>query len=692
MRFALAALPDLSAGVTDAIVAVVFFTFWRGSRQIHVLTFSLSFAGIAATVLLAGIDQVFGPIFWRGAVSDAAFLGAEISLLAGCTGLTGRPIPWRLLVSGGFLLYAIARITNLYGVPGALYLPELGAVAYGWIAAVFVTSPAMAGFRALASAFLVRMVVNLPWIWGYRRGLAPLLHSVDQILIVTIALVLVVAELSRARRQAEVATRRELRLQAEQIAAKEASRAKSEFLTNMSHELRTPLNGILGFAKILQRDKVMTERQIRGLKIIDESGQHLLTLINDILDLASIESSKVELYPTEIKLPAFLQMVCDIIRVKAEEKNLLFVYQAAPDLPDAVRVDEKRLRQVLLNLLSNAVKFTDTGQVTLRAMRLQPPVAGAAGGAMVRLRFEVEDHGIGMNEAQLARLFRPFEQLAEVKRREGGTGLGLAISRELVRLMGGDIEVRSRPGKGSVFWFDLEVSTADAQVQVPPARGAPIGYEGERRKILVVDDVPHNLTMLLESLGTLGFEMADASNGEEALEVAARFRPDLIAMDIMMPVMDGFEAMRRLRLMPEFAQVPFIATSASATHEVQARCRAAGANAFIPKPIEQDLLLETMARLMDLTWICEETTGQSTEIVRAGDRNLVCPPPEEMVVLRQLARTGNMRTIVERADYLKDLDARYAPFATRLSTLAEHCQSQAIVTLVEQYSAHQDER
>jgi CheY-like chemotaxis protein len=355
-------------------------------------------------------------------------------------------------------------------------------------------------------------------------------------------------------------------------------------------------------------------------------------------------------------------------------------------------VDEKRLRQVLLNLLSNAVKFTDTGQVTLRAMRLRPPVVGAAGGAMVRLRFEVEDHGIGMNEAQLARLFHPFEQLAEVKRREGGTGLGLAISRQLVRLMGGDIEVRSRPGKGSVFWLDLEVSTADAQVQVPPARGAPIGYEGERRKILVVDDVPHNLTMLLESLGTLGFEMADACNGEEALEVAARFRPDLIAMDIMMPVMDGFEAMRRLRLMPEFAQVPFIATSASATHEVQARCRAAGANAFIPKPIEQDLLLETMARLMDLTWICEETTAQSTEIVRAGDRNLVCPPPEEMVVLRQLARTGNMRTIVERADHLKDLDARYAPFATRLSTLAEHCQSQAIVTLVEQYSAHQDER
>jgi signal transduction histidine kinase/ActR/RegA family two-component response regulator len=605
MSFPLAVLPDLSAGVTDAIVAVVFLTIWRGSREIHVLTFSLSFAGIAATVVLAAINQVFGPIPWRGAVADAAFVGAETLLLAGCTGLTGRRVPWRLLLGGGFLLYAIARITIIYGVPGALYLPELGALAYGWIAAVFITSPAMEGFRVLAYAFLMRMVVNLPWIWAYRHGLAPLAHSVDQILIVTIALVLVVAELSRARRQAEAATGRELLLQAEQIAAKEASRAKTDFLATMSHELRTPLNGILGFAQILQRDKALTERQIRGLKIIDESGQHLLTLINDILDLARIEASKVELYPTEIKLPAFLRMVCDIVCVKAEEKSLLFVYETAPDLPDYVCVDEKRLRQVLLNLLSNAVKFTDTGQVTLRVVRLQSQAVGAAAGAMARLRFEVEDNGIGMSEVQLARLFHPFEQVAEVKRREGGTGLGLAISRQLVRLMGGEIEVRSRPSEGSVFSFDLEMPAAEAQAQSTPARSTPIGYKGKRRKILVVDDVPQNLTMLIDSLGTLGFEMADASNGEEALEVAVQFRPDLIAMDVMMPVMNGFEAMRRLRLKSEFADVPIVATSASATRDVQARCRAAGASAFIPKPVEQDLLLKTIARLMDLTWISE---------------------------------------------------------------------------------------
>jgi PAS domain S-box-containing protein len=476
-----------------------------------------------------------------------------------------------------------------------------------------------------------------------------------------------------------------------QRSAEAATQAKSDFLANMSHEIRTPLNGILGFAQILRRDKALTERQARGLKIIEESGQHLLTLINDILDLTRIEASKVDLYPTDIDLPLLLRMVCDIIRVKAEEKNLVFVYEAGPDLPAAVHVDEKRLRQVLLNLLSNAVKFTDTGRVTLRALRLPPP-ADAAASAMVQLRFEVEDHGIGMTEAQLARLFHPFEQLAEVQRREGGTGLGLAISRQLARLMGGDIEVRSHPGQGSVFWFDLELPAADAQVQLPRARGAPIGYEGARRKILVVDDVPHNRTMLLDSLGALDFEMADASNGEEALAAATSFRPDLIVMDLMMPVMDGFEAMRRLRLVSGFADLPVIATSASATQDVQARCREAGASAFVPKPIEQDLLLETMARLMDLTWVCEEVAAQSTAIIGAGDSAPVCPPPEEMMVLRQLARTGNMRTIAERADYLKGLDARYAPFATRLSALAERFQSKAIVSLVEECSARQDER
>ena len=381
--------------------------------------------------------------------------------------------------------------------------------------------------------------------------------------------------------------------------AKVANRSKSDFLANMSHELRTPLNGILGFAQILQRDGPLDQRQAKGLKIIEASGQHLLTLINDILDLASIEATKFELHPVEVELDSFLQVVCDLIRVMATEKRLIFVYEAAPDLPACVRVDEKRLRQVLLNLLSNAVKFTDTGNVVLRSTRLQPALTGGT----ARLRFEVEDTGIGMSEAQQARLFQPFEQLGEGKRRDGGTGLGLVISRELVRLMGGDVYVRSRPGTGSVFGFDFEVPVVPAQVRAPPPRATPIGHVGGPRKVLVVDDVSHNRVMLLDLLGTLGFELAQACNGAEALDVAARFQPDLIVMDMMMPVMDGFDAMLRLRSTPAFSELPLIATSASATPDVQARCRAAGADAFISKPIKQDVLLETMRRLIEVTWI-----------------------------------------------------------------------------------------
>ncbi|MDB6101621.1 MAG: hypothetical protein JWO52_1620 [Gammaproteobacteria bacterium] len=247
--------------------------------------------------------------------------------------------------------------------------------------------------------------------------------------------------------------------------AQHLARQRSEFLAQMSHELRTPLNAIMGFAQILQRDKTLAERQTRALKIIDESGHHLLTLIDDILDLARIDAAKVELYPCEVNFAAFMEIVCDTIQVKAEDKSLLFNYRAAPDLPGTLRVDEKRLRQILLNLLSNAVKFTDSGRITLRVMRLG--AAAVRGGDLVRLRFEVEDEGIGMTEQQMARLFQPFEQVAESKRREGGSGLGLAISRQLIRLMGGDVEVRSQPDEGSVFSFEIEVPASQRQVQLP---------------------------------------------------------------------------------------------------------------------------------------------------------------------------------------------------------------------------------
>ena len=378
--------------------------------------------------------------------------------------------------------------------------------------------------------------------------------------------------------------------------AERLARQRSAFLAQMSHELRTPLNGILGFAQLLQQDKGMNERQLRGLKIIRESGQHLLTLINDILDLARIDAAKVELNPTDVSLSSFLAVVADIVRVKAEEKSLLFVEQFAPDLPYSVRADEKRLRQVLLNLLSNAVKFTDSGQVVLAVSVVE------RSGPKVRLRFDVRDSGIGMTAAQQDRLFKPFEQVSEIKRREGGSGLGLAISRELVRLMGTDIEVSSDANGGSRFWFDVELPLGAHRHPDLPVRGRPAGYAGRRRCVLIVDDVAQNRAVLVDSLNVLGFDLVEAVDGQQALACAERVRPDLIVMDMTMPVMDGLEATRRMRGSPALAGIPIMASSGSTSQEAEAECLKAGADAFLPKPIDLDGFLDQTARLLSLTW------------------------------------------------------------------------------------------
>jgi CheY-like chemotaxis protein len=474
------------------------------------------------------------------------------------------------------------------------------------------------------------------------------------------------------RKAAEAARERAL-AEAERLAE-----LRSEFLAQMSHELRTPLNAILGYAQILQREERLSDRQARGLATIQESGHHLLTLINDILDLSRIGASKLELYPADVNLAAFLRTVSDIIRVKADEKSLLFIYEGSPDLPSAVRVDDKRLRQVLLNLLGNAVKFTDHGHVVLRVQRED------AENQQVRLRFEVEDTGIGMTQEQAQRIFHPFEQVADVERRRGGAGLGLAISKQLVRLMGGDIHVRSELGKGSVFGFELEVPIAQSLPETASMRRVA-GYTGPRRKILVVDDVAQSRMMLMDFLATLGFNLVDATNGQDAIDQAQRARPDLILMDIMMPVMDGLEATRRIRRIPGLAHTPILIGSASATAGDQSRSLAAGANAFLSKPIEEDALLKALGEHLHLEWLYQEIAEVRAPAPIETSTALVIPPKEEMDVLHRLALAGNMRGIRDRTKHLEDLDPRYAGFTRRLQRLAERYESEALLALVERY-------
>jgi signal transduction histidine kinase/CheY-like chemotaxis protein len=492
------------------------------------------------------------------------------------------------------------------------------------------------------------------------------------------------AAIDRERKEAEVA--RETAL-AEAVAL---ARQRSNFLAQMSHELRTPLNAIIGYAHLLGRDRNhLTERQASGLATIHESGQHLLTLINDILDLARVEAGKMALHPAAVNLGVFLQVLANIMRVKAEEKGLAFSYELAPDLPAAVTIDETRLRQVLLNLLGNAVKFTDRGQVSLRVLPAAPADVpeGQDGETTARLRFEVTDSGIGMSAQQLGRIFQPFEQVSATQRRVGGTGLGLAISQQLVQLMGGKIDVVSEPGKGSTFWFEIAVPVATSSPIAVQPHETLAGYEGERKRLLVVDDVPQNRAMMLNLLQDAGFVVAAAANGLECLVLLDSFKPDLILMDVMMPVMDGNETTRRIRHMPRWNEIPIVAVTASAGTEDEHRSREAGADAFLAKPIDHDLLLRTIGGLLSLKWITEGPVAEASAPAEAEDGAMAVPPAEEIEELWQLARIGNMRKIRERAGYLRGLDPAYTAFASRLDALAQAYHSKQLAAFVARFRA-----
>jgi signal transduction histidine kinase/ActR/RegA family two-component response regulator/HAMP domain-containing protein len=381
--------------------------------------------------------------------------------------------------------------------------------------------------------------------------------------------------------------------------AEVANRAKSAFLANMSHELRTPLNAILGFAQLLKMGESLDERQAMGVDIIHQSGQHLLRLIEEILDWARIDAGRLKLLPAPTDLAHFLDLLVEMIQVRAGEKELRFVFEPGPDLPPALNVDNRRLRQVLLNLLGNAVSYTDRGEVRFVVHRLP----GAPEG-QVRLRFEVIDSGRGIGGADLVRLFRPFEQAGDVQQRAGGTGLGLAISRQLTQLMGSEIHVESAPGTGSRFWFELDCELADPEQAAPPRLQAPAsGYAGPRRKLLIVDDVATNRRLLVELLQRLGFETCEAADGEQAFRMALAERPDLVLMDSTMPGVDGIEATKRIRQTPETSSLPIIVASANASPAARERCIAAGADAFVTKPITVDDLLEQIGRALRLEWL-----------------------------------------------------------------------------------------
>jgi PAS domain S-box-containing protein len=286
-----------------------------------------------------------------------------------------------------------------------------------------------------------------------------------------------------------------------------ANRAKSEFLANMSHELRTPLNGILGYAHILKQDKNLTSKQQNGLDIIQQCGEHLLTLINDILDFSKIEARKMEIHLNDFHFPKFLNNIAEIFRIRAKQKNISFSYESLSLLPTFVRGDEQKLRQVLINLLGNAVKFTESGGVVLKV-----------GYHEEKIRFQVEDTGIGIAPEKLIEIFLPFHQVGNSRYWVGGTGLGLTISQKLAKLMGSTLQVKSKLGSGSIFWVDLDLPEVPESTEIATGKERNIiGFKGEKRKVLVVDDKGENRSFLVNLLEPLGFEIVEATDGCDCL-------------------------------------------------------------------------------------------------------------------------------------------------------------------------------
>ncbi|MDJ0649042.1 MAG: ATP-binding protein [Xenococcaceae cyanobacterium MO_188.B19] len=404
-------------------------------------------------------------------------------------------------------------------------------------------------------------------------------------------------------------------LQVKAQEAETANRAKSLFLANMSHELRTPLNAILGFSNLMARDTSVSSEQKEYVGIINRSGEHLLNLINDVLEMSKIEAGKTTLNPEPFNLNQLLQTIQEMFQIKAQSKKLWFEFILSPNLPQYVISDPRKLRQSLINLLSNAVKFTSSGGVTLKALICRTDSELKSNQA--QLCFEVSDTGKGIAPEELDKLFDPFVQTASGIQSESGTGLGLAITKQFIKLMGGDIQIASILGEGSTFTFDIKVLLTDSSEvkSVAPKRQVKKVAPGQKNyRIAVVDDQETNRQLLTELLQSVGFEIRTANNGQEAIALWQEWLPDLIWMDMRMPIIDGYEATQQIKSLPEGDKTIIIALTASAFEEQKDKVLSIGCDDFIRKPFAESLIFEKMTEYLGVEYIFEETSPVETTL------------------------------------------------------------------------------
>ena len=470
--------------------------------------------------------------------------------------------------------------------------------------------------------------------------------------------------------------------------ADQANQAKSRYISAISHELRTPLNSILGYAQLMGEDATVPPHRQQAVSVIRRGGEHLLSLIEGTLDMARIESGKLSLNIKPMQFADLIHEMCDMFEPQAKARSLQFAFEPEGTLPEVVRADEKRLRQILINLLGNAIKFTATGGVSLR-------VRYAREMALV----EIADTGPGLNTAELGSIFEPFERgshgaiAAPGQLSTGGAGLGLTIAKMLTDLMGGEMTVSSTPGVGSVFRIKLFLpelhasSSGGTKAMLPVSRRLPTAYQGVRRKILVVDNEEPDRELLIQLLTPIGFEVRSAASGHDCLDLlAAGYRPDVIFMDLAMPGIDGWETIRRLRALG-LGAVHMAVVSANAFDKGQDNDVDIRPEDFIVKPVRHSELLDWLERRLHLVWVNGPALSSTANVAPVKDLALVRPDESAVQALLNLVGLGYYRGVMNKLDEIERHQPETAAFVKPLRELARQFQFDAII----QRLAHEPE-
>jgi PAS domain S-box-containing protein len=443
-------------------------------------------------------------------------------------------------------------------------------------------------------------------------------------------------------------------------ASEAANQAKSIFLANMSHEIRTPMNEILGHYQLMQRDSGLTTDQKKHLITIGKSGEHLLALINDIMELSRIETGHISLELEPVDLQNIVYDSANMFRTRTDAKGLQLEVNHAEDIVRNIQADERKIRQILINLLDNAVKFTDSGGIVVRVSTDVTPLYD-----LVHVTIKIEDTGRGISEDDIDGIFEVFEQTPSSKHRDGGTGLGLAISRNYARAMGGNITVESKVGTGStmILQFEVELATASDTKQIPsPQKVVGLSLGAHPPSVLVVDDQASSRALLTELLSQIGFVTHEASSGTIAIQEAERLRPDVILMDMLMPVINGCETTSRIKKLPGLQKTPIIMISANVLVGARDEALASGVDTFINKPFKENDVLEGIASCLGITYVYENIPSDiflpEVSVLKQVDANAVRNIPNELITkMLDMVFSGNMRQLEVLIDQVAALDA-----------------------------------